>query len=52
MSMPTKFRRNIWIKRGDYIIVTPIAEGGKVKAEITNILYKDQIRYIRSEGKW
>ena len=29
-SMPTKFRKSVWIKRGDYVIVEPIEEGDKV----------------------
>ncbi|KAH8028191.1 hypothetical protein HPB51_014146 [Rhipicephalus microplus] len=41
VSMPVKFRKNIWIKRGD-----------KVKAEIQRILYRDQIKYIKEEGLW
>ncbi|CAG2161890.1 unnamed protein product [Oppiella nova] len=52
VSMPPKFRKWIWIKRGDYLIVDPIEEGNKVKAEITNILLKEQIKYIKDEGKW
>ncbi|XP_013786686.1 probable RNA-binding protein EIF1AD isoform X2 [Limulus polyphemus] len=52
VSMPTKFRKNVWIKRGDFVIVEPIEEGDKVKAEIVHILYKDQIKHIKSEGKW
>lgn len=52
VSMPTKFRKNVWIKRGDYCIVEPIDEGDKVKAEIVRILYKDQIRNIKSEKLW
>ncbi|XP_022652042.1 probable RNA-binding protein EIF1AD [Varroa jacobsoni] len=51
-SMPTKFRRNVWVKRGDFVIVEPIAEGDKVKAEIIIILYKEQIKFIKEEGKW
>ncbi|XP_078283824.1 putative RNA-binding protein EIF1AD [Rhinoraja longicauda] len=51
-SMPTKFRKNIWIKRGDFLIVDPIEEGGKVKAEITCILYKDHIKQLRQQGAW
>ncbi|XP_041353105.1 probable RNA-binding protein EIF1AD [Gigantopelta aegis] len=50
VSMPTKFRKNVWIKRGDFVIVEPIKEGDRVKAEIVSILYKDQIKYIRNEG--
>ena len=38
VSMPTKFRRNIWVKRGDFVLVEPISEGDKVKAEIVKIL--------------
>ncbi|XP_053402671.1 probable RNA-binding protein EIF1AD isoform X1 [Mercenaria mercenaria] len=52
VSMPTKFRKNVWIKRGDFVIIEPIDEGDKVKAEIVYILYKDQVKYIKEEGKW
>ncbi|KAM9302325.1 putative RNA-binding protein EIF1AD [Gastrophryne carolinensis] len=51
-SMPTKFRKNIWIKRGDFLIVDPIAEGEKVKAEIAFIIYKDHQRLLQKEGLW
>ncbi|XP_064622419.1 probable RNA-binding protein EIF1AD [Lineus longissimus] len=52
VSMPTKFRKNVWIKRGDYVLIDPIEEGDKVKGEIVTILYKDQIKYIKAEGLW
>uniref|UniRef100_A0A3Q3W7W7 Probable RNA-binding protein EIF1AD n=1 Tax=Mola mola TaxID=94237 RepID=A0A3Q3W7W7_MOLML len=52
VSMPTKFRKNIWIKRGDYVIVDPIEEGEKVKAEISFILYKDHIQYLQKQQCW
>ena len=52
VSMPTKFRKNVWIKRGDFVVVEPIAEGDKVKAEIVQILYKEQIKYIKDQGLW
>ncbi|XP_071962611.1 probable RNA-binding protein EIF1AD [Antedon mediterranea] len=51
-SMPNKFRKNVWIKRGDFVIVEPIEEGFKVKAEIVRILYPQQVKYIQKEGKW
>lgn len=38
VSMPVKFRQNIWVKRGDFVLVEPIPEGDKVKAEIVKIL--------------
>lgn len=31
VSMPAKFRRNVWVKRGDYVLVQQIPEGDKVK---------------------
>jgi len=50
--MPTKFRKNVWIKRGDYVLTKPIEEGEKVKAEIISILYSNQVKHIQSQGKW
>ena len=48
VSMPTKFRKNVWIKRGDFIMVQPIEEGDKVKAEIAHILVdKHHIKFIK-----
>ncbi|XP_035525459.1 probable RNA-binding protein EIF1AD [Morone saxatilis] len=52
VSMPTKYRKNLWIKRGDYVIVDPIEEGEKVKAEISFILYKDHIQYLQKQQCW
>ncbi|XP_067312570.1 probable RNA-binding protein EIF1AD [Pseudorasbora parva] len=52
VSMPTKFRKNLWIKRGDFVIVDPIKEGEKVKGEISFILYRDHIQYLRKTGVW
>ncbi|KAM9849548.1 putative RNA-binding protein EIF1AD [Aulostomus maculatus] len=52
VSMPTKFRKNIWIKRGDFVIVDPIEEGEKVKAEISFILYKDHIQHLQKQQLW
>lgn len=33
-------------------MVEPIEEGNKVKAEIIHILLKDQIKNLKTEGKW
>jgi len=51
-SLPTKFRRNIWIKRGDFVVVEPIAEGNKVTAEIVRILYPQHIKEIKQSNLW
>ena len=41
--MPNKFRKSVWVRRGDFVVVEPIPEGDKVKAEIARVLYKDQV---------
>ena len=38
VSMPSKFRKTIWARRGTFVVVQPIVEGDKVKAEIVKIL--------------
>lgn len=38
VSVPSKFRKCEWVKIGGYVLVEPIKEGGKVKAEIVQIL--------------
>ncbi|XP_008820461.1 probable RNA-binding protein EIF1AD [Nannospalax galili] len=52
VSMPSKYRKNIWIKRGDFLIVDPIEEGEKVKAEISFVLCKDHVRSLQKDGLW
>ncbi|KPJ19302.1 putative RNA-binding protein EIF1AD [Papilio machaon] len=52
VSMPTKFRKNIWVKRGDYVLVEPILEGDKVKAEIVKIMNKDSIKFYKENNVW
>lgn len=52
ISMPSKFRKNVWIKRGNFVIVDPIAEGNKVCAEIVHILYPEQVKHLKKEGLW
>jgi probable RNA-binding protein EIF1AD len=50
--MPVKFRKSVWTKRGDFVVIEPIEEGNKVKAEIVQILNKDNIRYYKSKNIW
>ena len=38
--------------QGDYIVVEPIPEGDKVKAEIVHILYPKQIKTLKEESNW
>lgn len=58
--LPTKFRKLVWVKRGDYIIAS-VAEGdietstggdGKVKYTVEHILYADQIKHLQKQNLW
>ncbi|XP_060531032.1 probable RNA-binding protein EIF1AD [Cylas formicarius] len=51
-SMPTKYRKNVWVKRGDFVLVEPIEEGDKVKAEIVRILTNQHVKYFKKEKVW
>ena len=58
--LPSKFRKLVWLKRGDYVIVsgadgtTQTARGtaGAVTANVEHILYADAVRHLRAEGQW
>lgn len=52
VSMPTKFRKNVWVKRGDFVLVEAIEEGDKVKAEIVRILTPQHIKEFKKDGIW
>jgi probable RNA-binding protein EIF1AD len=52
VSMPNKFRHNVWIKRGDFVLVEPIAEGYKVKAEIVRILTPEHVKFFQANNQW
>ncbi|KAI1719401.1 translation initiation factor 1A / IF-1 domain-containing protein [Ditylenchus destructor] len=51
-SMPTRFRNTVWVKRGHFVLLEPIEEGDKVRAEISHVLDTENILYIRDEGLW
>ncbi|KAL3795033.1 hypothetical protein HJC23_006354 [Cyclotella cryptica] len=70
--LPTKFRKLVWIKRNDFVIVecgdeedqeeqqqrlntkdqSTSSSGGGFRYVITHILYKDQVKHIKSKGLW
>eukprot|EP00045_Choanoeca_perplexa_P002700 m.26076 g.26076 ORF g.26076 m.26076 type:complete len:152 (+) comp11655_c0_seq15:71-526(+) len=52
ISMPPKFRKHVWIKRGMYVIVEDIEEGDKVKAEIVFVLQPMQVKHLQTSGLW
>jgi probable RNA-binding protein EIF1AD len=56
--LPTKFHKLVWVKRGDFVIVqtgsdkdTKQDEGG-IRYIITHILYKDQVKHLKSKNLW
>lgn len=63
--LPTKFRKLVWIKRNDFVIVQcgeeedtneqsgqKDAGGSGFRYVITHILYKDQVKHIKTKGLW
>ncbi|CAH1710242.1 probable RNA-binding protein EIF1AD [Aphis gossypii] len=50
VSMPAKFRRNVWVKRNDYVVIEPIAEGDKVRGEIVHVLTKEDMKLMKQKG--
>lgn len=52
VSIPRKYRCNVWIKWGDFVVIDPIEEGDKVKGEIVKILSKEDIKYFTEENVW
>jgi len=67
--LPTKFRKLVWIKRNDFVIVEcgddedeeneqqksdqkDSSSGGGFRYVISHILYKDQVKHIKSKGLW
>eukprot|EP00013_Stygamoeba_regulata_P012031 CAMPEP_0177672440 /NCGR_PEP_ID=MMETSP0447-20121125/25341_1 /TAXON_ID=0 /ORGANISM="Stygamoeba regulata, Strain BSH-02190019" /LENGTH=185 /DNA_ID=CAMNT_0019180105 /DNA_START=82 /DNA_END=637 /DNA_ORIENTATION=- len=48
--IPSRFRKQVWMKRGDYVIAT--RADGKMHGEIRHVLQKPQIQHLRREGLW
>lgn len=56
-SLPHKFNKLIWIKRGDYVIVQQVNSQSSMNNtgyhyEIERVLSKDQIRHLKSVNGW
>lgn len=55
--LPTKFHKVVWVKRNDYVIVergdnNEEGGGGGIRYMIQHILYKDQIKHLKSKNLW
>lgn len=49
--LPAKFRRLIWIKRGDYLIVSS-GDADQIKYIVRYVLYPRQIAHLKAENLW
>lgn len=52
VSMPQRFRKNIWIKRDNFVVIEMISEGHKVKGEIVRVLMPEHVRQFKKDGIW
>lgn len=54
--LPTKFNKLVWVKRNDFVIVQHGGgrdeDGGGIRFMINHILYKEQIKHLRSKQLW
>jgi probable RNA-binding protein EIF1AD len=56
--LPTKFHKLVWVRRDDYVIVQgasgddDLFKRGGVRFIINHILYKEQIKHLRSKNLW
>ncbi|CAJ0950298.1 unnamed protein product, partial [Mesorhabditis belari] len=51
-SMPLKFRKSVWVMRNQFVVLQPIEEGDKVKAEIDHILDEENVLHLREKKIW
>ncbi|KAL3101239.1 hypothetical protein niasHT_027995 [Heterodera trifolii] len=52
VSMPTRFRKKLWVRRGTYVILQSIEEGDKVRAEIVHVLDPENIAFLMEKEVW
>ncbi|OMJ14898.1 putative RNA-binding protein EIF1AD [Smittium culicis] len=51
--LPPKFRKVVYVKRGNYVIVDlSLIRSDKVGGEIVQVLFPENIKRLKSEGKW
>jgi len=53
-QIPTRFRKLIWIRRGNYVIVKQPSNitNYKVRALVEHVLFPEQIKHLRRISKW
>jgi probable RNA-binding protein EIF1AD len=60
--LPAKFRKLVWVKRNDFVIVTsgnssddPVSPGdisGGIRYMVKHILYKEQVKHLKQKKMW
>jgi probable RNA-binding protein EIF1AD len=58
--LPTKYRRLVWVKRGDFLICsqsdteyeTAAGAAGRVRFIVEHVLYPEQVSYLHTAGHW
>eukprot|EP00033_Pygsuia_biforma_P000482 GCRY01000569.1.p2 GENE.GCRY01000569.1~~GCRY01000569.1.p2 ORF type:complete len:156 (-),score=19.38 GCRY01000569.1:693-1160(-) len=51
-KMPNKFRNLVFVKRGDFLIISLINVEGETDFEISHVLLKDQLKYLKKTEYW
>ncbi|RKO83275.1 hypothetical protein BDK51DRAFT_25732, partial [Blyttiomyces helicus] len=52
VSLPSKFRKLIWVKRGSFVIVQLTPSTTKIAGEILHVLFPEHIKHIKSISMW
>ncbi|TPX70829.1 hypothetical protein SpCBS45565_g01484 [Spizellomyces sp. 'palustris'] len=52
VSLPSKFRKLIWVKRGSFVIIQKEEGTTKIAGEIVHVLFLDHIKHLKTEGLW
>ena len=52
VSLPPKFLKSLWIRRGSFVIVEPCQNDSKVNGEIVRVLMPMDIKELKKEKKW
>lgn len=52
VSLPNKFQKSLWIRRGSFVIVEPCISDTKVNGEIVAVLMPIDIKELKRLDKW
>ena len=53
VSLPSKFQKLLWVRRGTYVVVQPDSESKtKINGEIVHVLLPGDIKDLKNLGLW